>query len=75
MFVYIKIGSITTAQRAAYVLRENGINAVIKRIEKPKEGDGCGYVVSINKNNIMKAKNALRRRGIKILGVFDDDLS
>ena len=75
MLIYIKIGSVTTAQRAASVLREAGINAVIKRIENPREGDGCGYVVGVNEKKLLKAKNILRQRGIKVLGVYNDDLS
>lgn len=75
MLVYIKIGSITTAQRAASLLRDARINAVLKRIENPQSGDGCGYMVGVNKKNLFKAKNILGRRGIKILGVLDDDLS
>jgi transcription antitermination factor NusA-like protein len=75
MLIYIKLGSITTAQRAAALLREGGINAVIKRIENPQAGDGCGYMVGVNEKNFFKVKNILGRRGIKILGVQNDDIS
>lgn len=75
MFEYIKIGSITTAQRAASALRSAGVNAVIKRIENPQKGDGCGYMVGVDSKKLYKAQNVLRQRGIKTLGVYSDGIS
>ncbi len=75
MLVYIKVGSVTTAQRAASVLHEAGVIAVIKRIENPQSGDGCGYVIGVEEKRLLKAKNILRGRGIKVLGEYSDDLS
>jgi hypothetical protein len=75
MLIYIKIGSITSAQRAAALLREGGINALSKELENPQAGDGCGYMVGVNEKNFFKVKNILGRRGIKDIRVQNDDIS
>ena len=40
MFLYIKIGSVTNAQRAVSVLKKNKIKAQIIRMDNPRPGDG-----------------------------------
>ena len=40
MNLYIKVGSITNAQRAKSVLNKNSVKAVIQRLENPVPGDG-----------------------------------
>lgn len=71
MFIYIKIGSITNAQRASAVLKKNGIRAQIIRVKNPQPGDGCGYMIKINKSE-GEAVNILQNNGIRILGVVDE---
>ena len=51
MYLYIKVGSITNAQRAKTVLNKNKIKASVKRLENPKPGDGCGYVVKAEESD------------------------
>lgn len=67
MFYYIKIGSITNAQRARFALHAQSIKAQIKRLEDPKPGDGCGYVLMVEDAD--KAVSVLNKAGIRVLGV------
>lgn len=68
MSLYIKVGSITNAQRARRALQQAGIKSYLQRLQNPMPGDGCGYVVVVNQT----AENALvilENNGIRILGV------
>lgn len=67
MYLYIKVGSMTNAQRAKTVLNKNKIKASVKRLENPKPGDGCGYVVKAEESdrNIMEI---LEKNAIRVLG-------
>ncbi len=67
MVYYIKIGSITNAQRARSVLHAKSIKAQIKRLENPRPGDGCGYVLQLEDAD--SAVSVLRKNGLRILGV------
>lgn len=67
MVYYIKIGSITNAQRARSVLHAKSVKAKIKRLENPGPGDGCGYVLEVD--DIDAALSVLRRSGLRVLGV------
>ena len=67
MIYYIKIGSITNAQRARSALHAKSIKARIKRLEDPKPGDGCGYVLVVHDAD--ESVSVLKRAGIRILGV------
>lgn len=67
MFYYIKVGSITNAQRARSALHARSLKAQIKRLEDPKPGDGCGYVLMVE--NADKAVSILNKAGIRVLGV------
>lgn len=71
MFLYIKIGSVTNAQRAAAVLRKNRIKAQIIRMENPQPGDGCGYMIKVRKEE-GDSVHILQNNGIRILGVVDE---
>lgn len=66
--LYIKVGSITNAQRAKSVLMKNSITSEIKRIEDPKPGDGCGYIIKVKKSEESKAISILQKNGIRIIG-------
>ncbi|MCC8015830.1 MAG: hypothetical protein LIO43_00160 [Clostridiales bacterium] len=72
MNFYIKIGSITNAQRARGVLQKNSIKCVIKRIENPQPGDGFGYAVSVSDNDVNSAVNYIEKSGMRILGVDEN---
>lgn len=67
MNLYIKVGSVTNAQRAKSVLNKNRIKASVSRLENPQPGDGCGYVVKAEESdkNIIEI---LERNSIRILG-------
>ena len=45
MTLYIKVGSITNAQRSQRSLRQKGYKSIIKKLENPSPQDGCGYMV------------------------------
>ena len=68
MSIYIKVGSVTNAQRAKSVLQRNAIKSYMQRLENPAPGDGCGYVLRVEDRN-GNAVDLLERNGIKILGV------
>ncbi len=68
MSLYIKVGSITNAQRSASLLRSSGYRPKIVRIEKPEHEDGCGYAVEVNAKGD-EPVNILKKNGINIRGV------
>lgn len=69
MFYDIKVGAITNAQRGARLLRYKGIKTTITRIDNPKPGDGCGFVLRVSDNNVDAALEILNRNGVRIMGV------
>ena len=71
MFLYIKIGSVTNAQRAVSVLKKNRIKSQIIRMDNPQPGDGCGYMLKLRKEE-SGAVHILQNNGIRILGVVDE---
>lgn len=46
--LYIKVGSITNAQRGQSLLRSRGYKPMIRKIEKPNHVDGCGYAIEVS---------------------------
>lgn len=68
MAYYIKIGSITNAQRGRSLLRANSMNVQIRRLENPAPGEGCGYVLSLD-GDADKATRLLQKNGLRVLGV------
>lgn len=68
MYLYIKVGSITNAQRARSVLNKNSIKASVLRLDNPKPGDGCGYVVKVQEND-KNIVDILEKNSIRVLGV------
>lgn len=67
MVYYIKIGSITNAQRARSVLHAKSVNGQIRRLKNPGPGDGCGYVIAVEDAD--EAVRILNKAGLRILGV------
>lgn len=65
----IKVGAITNAQRGARLLRYKGYKPTISRIENPKPGDGCGFVIIVNKSVLEDSLSLLKQNGIRIMGV------
>ena len=67
MSLYIKVGSITNAQRSQRALRQSGYKSIIKKIENPSKEDGCGYIVvnAYTEEPIF----ILQKEGIQIRGV------
>ncbi len=68
MNLYIKVGSITNAQRGQRILRSKGYKAQIKKIENPSKTDGCGYALEVSSDDDTPVK-ILEKNKIKIRGV------
>lgn len=68
MTFYIKVGSITNAQRSQRALKQQGYKALIKKLENPSPQDGCGYVVVVN-TYTEEPLQILINEGIQIRGV------
>lgn len=69
MYLVIKVGSITNAQRAKNVLRGRGYKATLSRIENPQPSDGCGYVINVIADDRDRIIRILKNAGVNILGV------
>ncbi len=69
MNLYIKVGSITNAQRAKSVLMKYSVKAQVQRAEQIKQGDGCGYIIKVYDDDENKILNILKNNGINSLGV------
>lgn len=68
MNLYIKVGSITNAQRGQRILRSKGYKTQIKKIENPSKTDGCGYALEVKSDDDTPVK-ILEKNKIKIRGV------
>ncbi len=68
MTLYIKVGSITNAQRSQRALKQQGYKSIIKKLENPSPQDGCGYVVAVN-TYTEEPLQILIKEGIQIRGV------
>lgn len=68
MHLFIKVGSITNAQRGQRVLKNYGYSANIKRVANPSKEDGCGYAVDLYTNDSTPV-SILSSNGINIRGV------
>ena len=68
MYLYIKVGSITNAQRAKSILNKNRIKASVLRLENPKPGDGCGYAVKAEDRGDKDVIEILKNHSIRVLG-------
>ncbi len=69
MFVSIKVGSITNAQRANKALRNHSIRSTLSRLENPSATDGCGYVVKVLQSDLRNAVKIIQKSGVTIIGV------
>ncbi|MGN0521618.1 MAG: putative Se/S carrier-like protein [Eubacterium sp.] len=67
MILYIKVGSITNAQRSQKILRAKGYKVQLKKIENPGPNDGCGYALEVISNSNEPVK-ILEKNGITVLG-------
>ena len=68
MTFYIKVGSMTKAQRSQRALKQQGYKSLIKKLENPSPQDGCGYVVVVN-TYTEEPLQILINEGIQIRGV------
>ena len=68
MSLYIKVGSITNAQRAQKVLKKNGYRSSVRRNDTPSKNDGCGYMIVVDSSSDDPV-NILKNHHIEIRGV------
>ncbi len=66
----IEVGSVTYAMKGRDLLQKHGYKAYLTRNPRPKEDDGCGYVIYVN-NIDNKCFNILKRNGILVKGTVD----
>lgn len=66
--LYIKVGSITNAQRGQRLLRSKGYKSQIRKTEKPSNTDGCGYELIVKANSDTPV-DILEENGIVVRGV------
>lgn len=66
--VNIKFSSVTHALRAKEIIEQNGGNANIRKNPTPKQGEGCGYSVTIY-GDVNKYLNLLNINKIKYIGI------
>ena len=66
--LYIKVGSITNAQRGQRILRMKGYKAQIKRLDAPSKQDGCGYMLVVSAPDD-EPVDILRANRLKVKGV------
>lgn len=69
MYFDIKVGAITNAQRGARLLRYNGYKTAITRIDNPKPGDGCGFVLRVYTSEVESVLTILKNNGVRVMGV------
>jgi hypothetical protein len=69
MYFAIKVGSITNAQRAVRVLKNNGYKPRLSRIENPRPNEGCGYVIRVEANSQNDVTKILQNSKITVFGV------
>ena len=68
MYLYVKVGSITNAQRAKSILNKNRIKASVLRLQNPQPGEGCGYAVKVEDRGDKNIIEILKNHSIRILG-------
>lgn len=67
MNLFVKVGSVTNAQRSLSLLKSRGYSCEIKRIENPTAADGCGYALLVEAQSLEPVE-ILRRKGINVRG-------
>lgn len=67
----ITFRSITPAQRAQRILRQNGIEASLQRTPRQMQRQGCGYCLRLPEQSLQTAVALLRNVQMSISGVFD----
>lgn len=68
MILYMKVGSVTNAQRGAAALKRQGYKPVIKRLENPTKTDGCGYVIVVKAQDD-EPVNIVEKSGVRVRSV------
>ena len=67
----IIFSSITYALKAQGILERNGIKSKLEKIKKEIALNGCGYGLKIKNSDVINAKNAVEREGIKVINIFE----
>lgn len=76
VFVYIVVGSITTATRLAKVIEKNaGIPANVSRTPSSIKNGGCSYSVRVKGVRADTIKSVVNDCGVKIKGIYAEEIS
>ena len=67
----IIFSSITYALKAQGILDKSGIKSKLEKLKKEYELNGCGYGLKILNKDVIAAKNAVEREGVRIIHIFD----
>lgn len=60
----ITFRSVTPAQRAEQLLRQQGIDCVLQRTPRNLERQGCGYCLRLRLSQLARAAGLLQQNGI-----------
>lgn len=66
--VNIKFSSVTHALRAKEIIEQNGGKAIIRKNPNPKQGEGCGYSITLY-GNVEKFIRLIKINQIKYIGI------
>lgn len=68
----LKVSSVTLAVKGRELLIKSGFNAYIARNPRPKNGEGCGYIIYILNYDI-RCLDILRKNGINVSGEVGEE--
>lgn len=66
--VNIKFSSVTHALRAKEIIEQNGGKASIRKNPNPKQGEGCGYSITLY-GNVERYISLIKINKIKYIGI------
>ena len=69
----IMVGSVTYAIKGRDLLRRMGYRASMERTPAHLNRVGCGYSITVEDLDAIKASRILEENGIKVYGVSDGD--
>ncbi len=65
------LSSVTYALKSQGILSREGIGSKLERLKKEQSLHGCGYGIRVERANINRIKEILRREKIKIIEIID----
>ena len=68
--LFITFRSVTYAQRGESILRAAGIPCVLLRTPRWMEEQGCGYCLRLDRRNLNRAAELLRKRQVPFRKIY-----